>query len=455
MSNPFRIVKLQCGAQSYDWGKLGQSSAVAQFAEAANPNFKISDDKPYAELWMGTHPSVPSMAVTSSDSEPVSLRTVLSSHPDLLGSRIADKFGAGELPFLFKVLSIRKALSIQAHPDKALAKQLHANDPSHYPDDNHKPEMAIAITEFEGFCGFRPLAEIAALLKNVPEFVGIIGGQQYADDFINSLQPLTTSDEEGSPNDVANRKALQSLFSRVMNASDSLVEKYSKLLIERAQKEGSNFGYGESKDTAQGSFGKPLADLLVCVNEQFPNDIGLFCGGLMLNYVTLKPGQAMFLRAKDPHAYISGDIIECMAASDNVVRAGFTPKFKDVSNLVSMLTYSYDPVEKQKMVPEPFKLSSTSSSSAKNTLYNPPIDEFAVVQTTLAKNGDSTKFEALDGPAILLITNGNAEIKDKDTKLTLKRGEVVFVGAGTATEFTSTSDEEVVAYTAIVEVTPA
>lgn len=455
MSNTYRLVKLQCGVQSYDWGKLGQSSAVAQFSSAANPSFNASEDKPYAELWMGTHPSVPSMAISPSDSAPVSLREVLTSHPDLLGPRIAQKFGAGELPFLFKVLSIRKALSIQAHPDKALAKQLHANDPKHYPDDNHKPEMAIAITDFEGFCGFRPLAEIATLLKNVPEFVQLIGGQKYANEFINSQQPLSPSDTEGSPKDVANRKALQNLFSRVMNAPENLIASNSKLLIERAKKEGPDFGYGQNKDKTQGSFGQPLADLLVRVDQQFPGDIGLFCGGLMLNYVTLQPGQAMFLRAKDPHAYISGDIIECMAASDNVVRAGFTPKFKDVPNLVSMLTYSYDPVEKQKMTRESFKLSITSSPSAKNVLYDPPIDEFAVVQTTLGKKGDSTKFEALDGPAILLLTNGAAEISNKDTKLQLKRGEVAFIGAGTSIEFTSTGNDEVVAYTAIVEVSAA
>lgn len=88
-------------------------------------------------------------------------------------------------------------------------------------------------------------------------------------------------------------------------------------------------------------------------------------------------------------------------------------------------------------------------------LYDPPIDEFAVVQTTLGKKGDSTKFEALDGPAILLLTNGAAEISNKDTKLQLKRGEVAFIGAGTSIEFTSTGNDEVVAYTAIVEVSAA
>lgn len=451
----YDLVKLRCGVQSYDWGKLGQSSAVAQFATAADPSFSLDSEKPYAELWMGTHPSVPSLAVTSS-APPTSLRTIIESKPELLGDRIAKKFGPGELPFLFKVLSIRKALSIQAHPDKALGKQLHAADPKHYPDDNHKPEMAIAITEFEGFCGFRPLSEISSLLKNIPEFVQLIGGQTYADEFITNIQPLSSEDKEGGPKDITNRKALQSLFSRVMNASDDLVSSSTRSLVERASKEADQFGYSSNpEDKTQGSFGKPLADLIIRLNKQFPDDIGLFCGGIMLNYVTLKPGEAMFLRAKDPHAYISGDIMECMAASDNVVRAGFTPKFKDVTNLVSMLTYSYDPVEKQKMVPEPYVLSSSSSSSAKNILFNPPIDEFAVVQTNLKKSGDSTKFQALDGPSIVIITSGSASLTNNKTTLNLKRGEVAFIGAGTATELTNTGSEEVITYTAIVEVSAA
>lgn len=449
----FNLVKLRCGVQSYDWGKLGESSAVAQFAEAADSSFKTDPAKPYAELWMGSHPSVPSLAVTSS-LPPTSIRTVLTEHPNLLGDRIAAKFGAGELPFLFKVLSIRKALSIQAHPDKALGKQLHAADPKNYPDDNHKPEMAIAITDFEGFCGFRPLSEIAALLENIPEFVELIGGQTYSDDFINNTKELGLEEQEGSATDIANRKALQALFSRVMNAPQDLVSKLTVSLVKRASEEQEKFGYSVRPDT-KASFGKPLAELIIRLNEQFPEDIGLFCGGLLLNYVALKSGEAMFLRAKDPHAYISGDIIECMAASDNVVRAGFTPKFKDVKNLVSMLTYSYDPVEKQKMVPQPYALSKSSSSSVKNILFNPPIDEFAVVQTLLPAKADATTLEALDGPSIILITEGHAKLKSNDTTLEFSRGEVAFIGAGTTVEMTSTSDDQVVTYTAIVEVSAA
>jgi mannose-6-phosphate isomerase len=103
---------------------------------------------------MGTHPSLPSKDFSTGRS----LLDLVADNPALLGTDISEKYSK-KLPFLFKVLSIAKALSIQAHPNKKLAEQLHAKDPKNYPDDNHKPEMAIAITPFEGLCGFRPLPE--------------------------------------------------------------------------------------------------------------------------------------------------------------------------------------------------------------------------------------------------------------------------------------------------------
>src|SRR5215813_13335178 len=104
---------------------------------------------------MGTHPSLPSKDAETQRS----LLDLIQDNQALIGPEIAQRYGS-KLPFLFKVLSINKALSIQAHPNKKLAEQLHARDPKNYPDDNHKPEMTLAITPFEGLCGFRPLKEI-------------------------------------------------------------------------------------------------------------------------------------------------------------------------------------------------------------------------------------------------------------------------------------------------------
>lgn len=123
------------------------------------------------------------------------------------------------------------------------------------------------------------------------------------------------------------------------------------------------------------------------------------------------------------------DIIECMASSDNVVRAGFTPKFKDVKNLVSMLTYSYAPIDEQKMKPQPFaRGSNTDSESPTSVIYDPPINEFAVIKTELA-GGQKEIFKPIEGPSIVICTNGGGSIVVGPKKESVKKGFVYFVGA--------------------------
>merc|ERR1719245_1101037 len=123
---------------------------------------KVEEKTPYAEMWMGTHHKGPARVYESEagDKEPKLLLDSLKGKP---------------LPYLFKVLSVNKSLSIQAHPDKALAEKLHADRPNVYKDDNHKPEMALALTKFQAMCGFRPYAEIAKFLEEVPEFGELSG----------------------------------------------------------------------------------------------------------------------------------------------------------------------------------------------------------------------------------------------------------------------------------------
>lgn len=146
------------------------------------------------KLWMGAHPKGDALIKDNR----ISQRTLgqwIADFPGCLGSKVKDMFH-GQLPFLFKVLSVNTALSIQAHPNRVrletvsliemysctniqndsliyfvlvswqeLAARLHAQFPEHYPDNNHKPEMAIALTRFEGLCGFRPMEEILGFLK--------------------------------------------------------------------------------------------------------------------------------------------------------------------------------------------------------------------------------------------------------------------------------------------------
>jgi mannose-6-phosphate isomerase len=390
---------------------------------------------------MGTHPSNPSKDVQTQRT----LLDLVQDNQALMGTEINEKFGQ-KLPFLFKVLSIGKALSIQAHPNKKLAEQLHARDSKNYPDDNHKPEMTIAITPFDGLCGFRPVAEISHFFSTVQALKKLVGEKE-AEEFQSAVMGKETSEKKAD--EEANKKALQKVFGSLMNSKTEDVEKASKELIAEAEKEGAEFagGGGPSND------GQELADLVVRLDKQFPGDIGLFVL-FFLNYVKLEVGEAMFLKADDIHAYLSGDIIECMAASDNVVRAGFTPKFKDVDTLISMLTYSYAPISEQKMDPidypyVTFNATAYSSGSAA-TLYDPPIEEFSVVKTDLKKKGAKATFEQIAGPSIFICTSGNGKISVGPKSEDVKPGYVYFVGA-TAEVVLESDDTEFTTFKAFCE----
>ncbi|KAI0390547.1 mannose-6-phosphate isomerase [Xylariaceae sp. FL0594] len=418
---PTPVFRLQCGVNSYDWGKIGSESAAAKFAAATpSDNLSIQSDKPYAELWMGTHPSNPSKDLQTGRT----LLDLVESNAMLLAPSVKARYGA-KLPFLFKVLSINKALSIQAHPNKKLAEQLHARDSKNYPDDNHKPEMAIAITEFEGLCGFRPLGEIAHFLASVPALRQLVG-EDASKSFIATVRGQEGDDSSEST--TQNKRALQSAFAALMKSSSEEVASAAKALVSEAESKGDEFADGGVPSAS----GKTMAELVVRLNGQFPDDIGLFVL-FFLNYVQLSPGEALFLKADDIHAYLSGDIIECMAASDNVVRAGFTPKFKDVQTLVDMLTYSYAPIEEQKMVPREYPYAvlnrNAYSSGSEATLYDPPIDEFSVVRCVLKGNGSKVTFDPIDGPSIVICTSGKGKITVGPKTEEVKEGYVFFVGA--------------------------
>ncbi|KAK4139996.1 mannose-6-phosphate isomerase [Dichotomopilus funicola] len=441
------LIRLQCGANSYEWGKKGNSSAVARFAAATpSADFTIQDDKPYAELWMGTHPSNPSKDVTTG-------RTLLELVQDnraLLARSIAVRYD-NKVPFLFKVLSVNKALSIQAHPNKKLAEQLHAKDPKNYPDDNHKPEMAIAITPFEGLCGFRPLGEIAHFLDAVPALRQLVGDET-AKEFIELV--ASTKDDESKEAVERNKKSLQKVFSALMSTSESDMSSAAETLVKSAASDGAEFAGGGVASTS----GSTLGELVTRLHGQFGADYGLFVL-FLLNFVTLQPGEALFLQADDIHAYVSGDIIECMASSDNVVRAGFTPKFKDVDTLVNMLTYNYAPIDEQKMDPSDYPYATLNragySSGSTVTLYDPPIEEFSVVRSNLRGNAAKATFDPLDGPSIIICTAGQGKISVGPTVQEIKEGYVYFVGATAECVLESVGsgeDDEFITFKAFCEI---
>ncbi|RWA07603.1 hypothetical protein EKO27_g7503 [Xylaria grammica] len=426
---PVPLLRLQCGVNSYDWGKIGSESAAAKFAAATpSDSLTIESEKPYAELWMGTHPSNPSKDVESGRN----LLDLVESNAMLLGPSVKARYGP-KLPFLFKVLSINKALSIQAHPNKKLAEQLHANDPKNYPDDNHKPEMAIAITDFEAYVA-------SDLSAKLPIF-----------SLVSQLCASLLENDDSSKEQ--NKRALRSAFSALMQSSPEEVASAAKSLVSEAESRRAEFADGGTNSTS----GETMAQLVIRLNQQFPDDIGLFVL-FFLNYVTLSPGEALFLKADDIHAYVSGDIIECMASSDNVVRAGFTPKFKDVQNLVDMLTYNYAPIEEQKMSPTEYPYAvlnrAAYSSGSEATLYDPPIDEFSVIRSVLKGNGSKVTFDPIDGPSIIICTGGKGKLSVGSKTEEIKEGYVFFVGATAelVMESEGDKDDELITFKAFCEV---
>lgn len=405
-SVPPSIFRLDYKVQSYDWGKLGSSSKAAKFA-SSSPGFVVDENRPYAELWMGTHINGPSTLYESD----TTLESVLKTNPQLLTPYLFERYH-GHLPFLFKVLSINKALSIQAHPDRKLAEKLFQERPNTYKDDNHKPEMAIALTEFEALCGFRPLQEISTALDTWKELRDLVG-----EDSVTEFR----RDSDG-------HRALKTLYGAVMTAEATQVKHQLDLLIARLN--------------AQGTVYAPqsIEELVLRIHSQFPGDVGVF-SLFFLNYIVLQPGQAIFLAANEPHAYLSGDCVECMAASDNVVRAGLTPKFKDVQVLMEMLTYQSKSGSEQLLTPTPY--------APHSLLYDPPIDEFSVILTALENAQEKESLPGIQGPSIVIVTGGKGVIKSEGVEeITAEIGNVFFVGANVPFSIETSSEQGVTIYTA-------
>ena len=165
-------------------------------------------------------------------------------------------------------------------------------------DDNHKPEMTIAITPFDGLCGFRPLTEISHFLSTVPSLRNLIG-ETAAKEFETSIKGHEASELDSDTE--KNKKALQTAFSALMNAAKTKVTEAAKELVASAKKDGVDFAGSGGRTNG----GQELADLVLRLNSQFEGDIGLFVL-FFLNYVKLEIGEAMFLKADDIHAYLSG-----------------------------------------------------------------------------------------------------------------------------------------------------
>jgi mannose-6-phosphate isomerase len=256
-----------------------------------------------------------------------------------------------------------------------LAEELYRNFPNIYKDSNHKPEMAIALTPFEAMCGFREISEIKINISNYPELKVVIGQEVF--------QLLSETDDNSS--EELKKNCLKLLLKSFMDCLDEVANDQIDLLISRLTLEDSTYNDN-------------INNLILRLNNDFPSDRGIFCP-LLLNYLQLNEGDGFFMGANEPHAYISGDCIECMAISDNVVRAGLTPKFRDVDTLCRMLKYTSG----KPSLLEPVKLNNYT------TLYRPDksiCSEFEVEFSKLSSNVSSYTLQRMNCACFLLITQG-------------------------------------------------
>jgi len=371
--------------QPYEWGTRGKQAYIPNLL-----GIPTEKNKPYAELWMGTHPAAPSQI--DFDGGLVELHKVIKTYPiEILGVKTYTHFGAN-LPFLFKVLSAGQALSIQAHPNRKQAIQLHSNDPQHYPDQNHKPEIAIALDELTVLLGLLDPPELIKRLGVYPEVQQFTG--------ITSINIRMDSGKNHT-------SLIKQFYPNLIQKAASDTELFSHLIMSLS-------------DNIQKRSG-PISDaehlFLNLINIYPPTDVGLIMP-LFMNLLHLQSGQAVFIPAGIPHAYISGNIIECMANSDNVVRIGLTNKFKDVQTLLKILDFDNN----SRQFVEPYNRNGIK-------IYPTPVEEFYIQNIHLMKS-ERVEMTTDDKVQIVLVISGQIDlIWNNKEVLNLQKGQSILIPA--------------------------
>jgi len=280
-----------------------------------------------------------------------------------------------------------------------------------YKDSNHKPEMALAITDFEALCGFVSIQELSQVLRSIPELAAVVGKRQ-------SQAVHSSTSNSGTA-----QAALKDAFTALMTADPKSVAEQVELLDDRLQQ--------QQKLTAK-------ERLIMRLHQQYPHDVGVL-SVFFLNLILLKPGQAIYLPANEPHAYVSGQLVECMATSDNVIRAGLTPKLRDTTILCESLTYSQGP---------PVMLHGDLVQEY-TTVYSPPFDEFEVYKVSLPESAD-TIIPANQGPTVVLVMRGRGNVTATaalkasalEEQTRVSKGDIFFVPSHTALDVAAGSAQD-------------
>jgi mannose-6-phosphate isomerase len=386
-------VQLLRGAiRTYAWGSR---TAIAEFTGRPSPAAH-----PEAELWLGANPGDPAY-LEEPGGEVSLLQAVLADPEGQLGSAARARFGDA-LPFLLKVLAADEPLSLQAHPSAEQAAEgfqreerlgIPVNSPvRNYRDSSHKPELLVALHEFEALAGFRPAAQTVTLLQAL--------AVSDLDPFIDLL------------NDQSDADGLRALFTTWITAPQPDIDVLVTAVLDGA------INYVSSGATEFAAEVKTVLEL----GERYPGDAGVLAA-LLLNRITLAPGEGLFLAAGNLHAYLRGVGLEIMANSDNVLRGGLTPKHVDVPELLRVLNFNPSTEAELRAHTHPDGLAS---------FYDTPTAEFAASMLTLGDDQIGHEVDAPsrhDGPQILLCVEGSTAVHGKSGALTLTRGAAAWVAA--------------------------
>lgn len=376
------VYPLQGKVQHYAWGGYHYIPGLCNIQK---------NHQPFAEYWLGAHPAQ-SATVTVQQKEMPLVDFINKYKNELLGTTVANEFG--RLPYLLKVLDVRQMLSIQVHPDKKSAEKGFAEENEkgialtafnrNYKDDNHKPELMVALSDFWLLHGFKPAAALKETLSAVPYF-----------------EPLVTLFE---------KEGYKGLYAYVMTMPQADVNKMLQPVIDRIMPLYNN---GELKKEEENFWAARAAETF-CKGHDL--DRGIF-SIYFFNLVHLKKGEGIYQPAGLPHAYLEGQNIEIMANSDNVLRAGLTDKYIDIAELMQHVRFeATEPDILYNNIDEP------------ETVYKSEATEFELSAVNTEKD-EALHFET-KGPETVLVIEGTLLIKAADEQYTLQKGEAAFIKKG-------------------------
>ncbi len=376
------IVHIRNTPRGYDWGSRTAIPALM----GSEPT-----GQPQAELWLGTHPGSPSIAVRADGSELPLL------------SWFAEAGLTGSLPYLFKILAAAHPLSLQVHPSRAQAArgfhreeelQIPVDAPNrNYRDREHKPEIIIALSDtFDALCGFRPLEQVQFDLSAAATLLGEAEGVSITD-----AAARLGNQEEPKPSETWAQQARSEFIEWLFSSgeeSETLMQALDRALAADA-------GLTERS---------PNLSTFVSLRNAYPGDPGAAVS-LLLNRVTLVAGESLYLPAGNIHAYLEGLGVEVMAASDNVLRGGLTSKHVDTRELVSILDFATLDAPRMEAV-------GVSPGISK---WVPGVEDFSVWKVVAYL--DSPRIVDLCGPVVGFVTDGEMTIADKNGSIRCARGE--------------------------------